>query len=308
MKTMKNLLFSLLLVTTASCQEARTVKMTVTEEDGTPIEGASTTVIYLGYRGEDTVRKKALTNAQGVSEIRGATSGRMSAKIEKEGYYASHSGRLSRKKDHDLTYVLRKIENPIPMYVRKFRGRIPVEDKACGFDFEVGDWVAPHGKGKRIDMLIKGKKEIKTRNDWKGKVTLSFPNKHDGIQEDDKWLNYSEFKSSRKAPLEGYLPDEQLLSKQDPKNGYKGSSLPKNYLVRTRSQVNQKEEIVTTFYSKIVGGVEVIVGLHKDSRESPPSVAFTYYFNPTPNDRNLEFDPSQNLFKNLDPTEQVREP
>ncbi|MGB0992949.1 MAG: hypothetical protein ACPG32_10835 [Akkermansiaceae bacterium] len=308
MKPITNLLFTLVLITTASCQEVRTVKITVTEEDGAPIEGANTIVTFLGYRGEDTVRKKGLTNAQGISKTRGATSGRMSTKIEKEGYYASRSGRLSRNKDHDLTYVLRKIKKPIPMYVRKFRGRIPMAGKACGFDFEVGDWVAPHGLGKRIDMLIKGNKEVKTRNDWKGEVTLSFPNKHDGIQKDDKWFDYSEFKSSRKAPLEGYLPDEQLLSKQHPKNGYKGSSLPKNYLVRTRSQVNSKGEIVTAFYSKIIGGVEVIVGLHKDSRKSPPSVAFTYYFNPTPNDRNLEFDPKRNLFKNLDSTEQVHEP
>jgi hypothetical protein len=26
-------------------------------------------------------------------------------------------------------------------------------------------------------------------------------------------------------------------------------------------------------------------------------VSFTYYFNPTPNDRNIEFDPEQNLFE-----------
>lgn len=34
----------------------------------------------------------------------------------------------------------------------------------------------------------------------------------------------------------------------------------------------------------------------------------SYYLNPTINDRNVEFDPKQNLIKNLKPLEQVKEP
>lgn len=35
---------------------------------------------------------------------------------------------------------------------------------------------------------------------------------------------------------------------------------------------------------------------------------FTYYLNPTPNDRNIEFDPKRNLFTNLSSSEEVRDP
>ena len=35
---------------------------------------------------------------------------------------------------------------------------------------------------------------------------------------------------------------------------------------------------------------------------------FTYYLNPAPNDRNLEFDPKRNLFTNLSPREVVSAP
>lgn len=35
---------------------------------------------------------------------------------------------------------------------------------------------------------------------------------------------------------------------------------------------------------------------------------FTYCLNPTPNDRNVEFDPKHNLFTDLKPLEQVLEP
>ena len=37
-------------------------------------------------------------------------------------------------------------------------------------------------------------------------------------------------------------------------------------------------------------------------------MSFTYYLNPAPNDRNVEFDPKQNLFTNLKRTEQVTAP
>jgi hypothetical protein len=35
---------------------------------------------------------------------------------------------------------------------------------------------------------------------------------------------------------------------------------------------------------------------------------FTYYLNPTPNDRNIEFDPKQNLIHNLKSFERVTAP
>jgi len=37
-------------------------------------------------------------------------------------------------------------------------------------------------------------------------------------------------------------------------------------------------------------------------------MGFDYYLNPTPNDRNVEFDPKRNLMKNLKPLEEVTEP
>jgi hypothetical protein len=37
-------------------------------------------------------------------------------------------------------------------------------------------------------------------------------------------------------------------------------------------------------------------------------IAFQYYLNPTPNDRNVEFDPKQNLLGGLQPFEQVNAP
>ncbi len=56
----------------------------------------------------------------------------------------------------------------------------------------------------------------------------------------------------------------------------------------------------------MVNAVDVQRGAGKP--DTKPWVKFTYYFNPVPNDRNLEFDPGQNLFKNLEFDEQVHVP
>jgi hypothetical protein len=54
---------------------------------------------------------------------------------------------------------------------------------------------------------------------------------------------------------------------------------------------------------KIRGGIEV------DPRwSSTCTVTFTYYFSPTPNDRNLEWDMKKNLFGGLTDMQTPREP
>ncbi|MEZ5415708.1 MAG: hypothetical protein R3F03_15480, partial [Opitutaceae bacterium] len=45
--------------------------------------------------------------------------------------------------------------------------------------------------------------------------------------------------------------------------------------------------VVSANYSKVMGDIYV---------SHTGVLRFTYYFNPTPNDRNLEFDPKRNLF------------
>jgi hypothetical protein len=54
--------------------------------------------------------------------------------------------------------------------------------------------------------------------------------------------------------------------------------------------------------------VSDVNGLYAIGTANHPKVLFTYYLNPTPNDRNMEFDPKQNLFKDLKPMEEVKDP
>ena len=61
-----------MLVGLASCQEVRTVKVKVTEEDGTPIEGVDVKTTFLGYSGQTTERVSGKTDALGVFQASGS--------------------------------------------------------------------------------------------------------------------------------------------------------------------------------------------------------------------------------------------
>jgi hypothetical protein len=64
-------------------------------------------------------------------------------------------------------------------------------------------------------------------------------------------------------------------------------------------KLDEKGEIVSANYAKLTSDLQF------DPRGR---IEFTYVFNPTPNDRNLEFDPHANRFKNLKDDERVMFP
>ena len=67
----------------------------------------------------------------------------------------TNSGRLSRMKDHNVTYVLRKKINPIGLYAKKIHLYLPKNKVWLGFDFVAGDWVKPFGKGLVVDIFFR---------------------------------------------------------------------------------------------------------------------------------------------------------
>ena len=58
-------------------------------------------------------------------------------------------------------------------------------------------------------------------------------------------------------------------------------------------------DIISAHYTKIMGDIRLA---------AQGSLHFTYYFNPTANDRNLEFDPTQNLFPTNHPGAYIIDP
>ena len=65
-----------------------------------------------------------------------------------------------------------------------------------------------------------------------------------------------------------------------------------NYYFRVRTKVDDGGNIVSAYYGKIYGDF----------------MQFSYYLNPTPNSRNVEFDPKRNLMTHLKFDEGVSAP
>jgi hypothetical protein len=132
-------------------------------------------------------------------------------------------------------------------------------------------------------------------------LELSLTNAVDGIQE----VSLSSFPGSayrlpRQAPLDGYTA---TFRESESSTNYFRPNTEQAFLVRVRSVTNSEGKVVSAQYGKITSCLAF------DGRWSKTgSIQFTYYLNPTPNDRNLEFDPKRNLFPNLKSTEQVTAP
>ena len=60
------------------------------------------------------------------------------------------------------------------------------------------------------------------------------------------------------------------------------------FFLRTRVRLDKDGRVISANYAKVIGDFCL------DAARS--SFSFSYYFNPYPDDRNLEFDPKNNLF------------
>ena len=301
---------SFILANVASCQEVRTVKVLVHDEADNPIRDVNTIVTFLGHGVNDTQRKEGLTNHAGIFQASGTPSLRISVRMEKSGYYRSESGRLTRDRDHSSRFLLREIKQPIPLYAKKVHLQIPENREWIAYDLEEGDWVHPHGGGKVADLSLMCDTEMTGETTAKGQLKIKFSS----IEEvlclvKEEYYRYSRMKMPYLAPPEGY---KNLWIRQEDSHHDTNAQQDVGYFLRTRV-IEQDGKIISCNYGKISGDIRFD---HRGSRwdakedeeKSYATVTLTYYFNPKPNDRNLEFDPSMNLFTELDPTERVHEP
>ena len=200
--------------------------------------------------------------------------------------------------------VVKPILNPIPMYAININLDIPVKDKPVGFDLEASDWVAPYGKGTVSDFIFSVSEKIPFVNysqPYDVTWALSFSNKGDGIQSVLVPQNVgSALRLPRVAPKASYqatLVQELSLNGNKRLNGADGEN--QNYFYRVRTVLDEQGNVKSALYGKIAGTLQC----WGDSK-----IHMIYYLNPTPNDRNMEFDPKKNLFKNLSDLQQVNAP
>lgn len=262
------------------------VKVHVIDQDQQPVIGAAVRVGFLGAKSKLYTIE---TNSEGKIEItkEGGLGG--TVVVSKSGYYESKY--TTGYGDQDLTLELREIRNPIAMYVATSKHFAEIKDREYGYDLMVGDFTAPDGMGKTADFVLTV--SGKSVDVWNKEFYLSvrFSNPLDGLvpfyiaSPDYDWKSDPEsiYKSDYLAPESGYINEWNYhrIRKGEKTRYDTNMNKTRNYYFRVRTKVDEDGNIESAHYGKIYG-------------EFP---RITHYFNPTPNDRNVEFD----LLKNLNP-------
>jgi hypothetical protein len=308
----------------------------------TPIEGAEVNVSFdQGNIGG--IIQDGRTNEKGKFSCSGTALPCIWFSVESDGYYGygiwpAEKDYLCGKNVPDSIAKrinLRPVINPIGLYARKnnsewheseSKTEIPAFDVWCGYDFKIGDWVAPYGRGESEDVLFRleraflGYKEgpslspLEKRRDlirekyerigekfteeifkmaegkWNFQLRISFPREKEGISEVvEGYSLHNVLRMPHEAPDVGYKPELQYeLNNYERSDGSeRGRREEVGYFLRTRVVLDISGEIVSANYAKIYGDIEFLL----DGR-----LSFLYYFNAEANNRNLEFNPDMNLF------------
>lgn len=322
---MKPLTYLILAFVTGGCAFAQTeiggtpwnVTLKVVGEDGQPVAGAKASVGYHvtpppgqiveDYR-DSSSKIERLTDTNGMFKASHSDDSlSLGFDVQKVGYYATHinydlfmSGQFDERtvtanRNPSLTVTFKKIGHPIPMYAKKVNLGMPIFNKPAGYDLMVGDWVAPYGKGINTDVIFTGHFDKRTDGESDYTLTVSFPKPGDGIQEftvPDAEKG-SELRSPHEAPADGYQSQWVQTDNRKPgKSVETNRDLNRNYFFRVRTVLDENGNVKSALYGKIYGDF----------------MQFHYYLNPTPNSRNVEFNPKQNLLGGLKSTEQVTVP
>ncbi len=327
---------SVLLTATLVCGVARaqeaSVTVRVTDDTGRVVSNALVSAGFAtmikpgwGWGGGRPNIVKGFTDTNGLCSLTGkGNGGEVAVAVTKDGYYGSGgyiviftnvTGFIVKRWqpwNPVVDVVLKKIGNPIAMYAKRVnRVKIPVLGEAIGFDLMRGDWVAPYGKGEVVDIFFRldsaPSRIVSTQYGdirlFDDRLTVSFPNEGDGIQcvPVPPRGGGSVLRLPGTAPEDGYMTNlvKRVARERADKPPFWNIEEDANYFFRVRTNKDDKGNTVSALYGKIHGDF---------SGFDSGKLTFTYYLNPTPNDRNLEFDPKHNLFKKLSSLEEVRAP
>lgn len=242
-----------------------------------------------------------------------------------EGFLDTPGGHVGKMATTKIEAVLKPVKNPIPMIARKdLRILTPDLGVSYGFDLEMGDSLPPLGNGKHADIefILTGTREDlgdgnKEHVDFQ--MEIKCPNPDDGFVqfsiEDSKEFNKgSALPSAHECPKEGYSNKLLREYKNDKDGGMVEAYRIKHEIAnqcayfRVRTERDEDGNIVSAHYGKLYGPLEIRPALklygHYTGDAQGGFFIHHLYFNPTPNDRNVEFDPSRNLL----PDGKVRQP
>ena len=270
----------------------------VVDDGGVPVPNASAHVWFRSYgRPQDKADWVVRTDTNGMFAAEHRFNELFSVGIDKEGYYHTHDeiNYLSMTElpvvdgkwqpyGETRTVVLKKIRNPIRLRdpSARYRYSYPDSGKWAGFDLVCGDWMPPMGNGKRADMMIRYVREPRPNGYFKS-LDISFTNNpYAGVYLMDK-DSYSEMDSVYEANTNGeYVGSLRYEFERTAKGNHMISELGYGqYLVfRIRTEVDDDGNLISAHYGRIMGALQYL--------EKGGMVLGPVFFNPTPNDTNLE--------------------
>jgi len=287
------------------------ITLQIVDENGQPIEGVDVEGYFWSPYTHDAVGDPFVvrTDKDGKCLLVGTGYRSLAGVARAVGYYptefdislgdknlAHEQGRWSLQSS---TVILKGMRNPIPMYANRVVAYIPEQNKPIGFDMEKGDWIIPYGKGRVSDFVVNYTTRQEAVHQYMKQMHFSVPTTRGGFFVKKLDL-FSAFVSDYSAPADEYIPSYLFEQKRTPERIETSKDLQDDeyFIIRSRVVTNDAGEVVSANYSKIYGPIRYALWRNQKRIE------FVYYFNPTPNDRNLEFDMSRNLL----PGGQVNKP
>ena len=296
------------------------VTLHVVDQYGKDVTNANVSIVFFcNQRKETPIVGKTDTN--GCFSAEDKLTGNIIYSVKKPGYYETYSkfglyGKGVRCFQNGrwipwnptFQITLKEMRKPIPMIAKKAKIKIPKKNEPLGFDFEVGDLVEPHGKGKQSDIVLMsfGDKPFPLTHNYSETLVIKSPDPMGGFIRKKK-DGFSALLSDNEAPENGYMSEIKFFttSKEGTPVVEDNLSQEEYMIFRSRPFMDENGNLKTAHYGKIYG--RLTHGINSNDREGA-GATITYYFNPTPNDRNLEFDGKNNLLKNLSSLEEVYTP
>lgn len=292
----------------------RVVQFKVEDQDHRPLAGETVGVSYQsgfvpseGFGREIRTRKDGVTDEDGmVSFLIAPLDGEhfRYCVVDSRQVHGSElfNERLSSKKGRGAPIVIpvRLKRNPIPLVtidwgedlrIPKKDGKVAGHEKPLGYDMVAADWVAPYGRGQVADLIFRFGVKLYPQKDEKGRsffqiesrVVITFPNEGDGVQKAENRWPLSRFPTDFEAPVDGYEPEFVMINHRGWHPDDFVNDPTQSYFVRIRTQKDENGRIVHALYGRITRFFE------PSSWRLDRNVLREHFLNPTPLDRNLEY-------------------
>lgn len=273
------------------------VTLKVVDSTGRAVPNAQVMLNFTFFERKDSFLE-GVTDDQGFFTGQKETMSAYNWSIKKDGYYQTvgrysfmpHLTNNSIKNGRwqpwnpTIEAILKEKRKPVEMIFKIVETSMPAYGKPIGFDFEVGDWSAPHGKGLCQDVAFEMQDEYIDRSNQGQMFRITFPRANDGVIQLPMDFS-SRLPSLYEAPTEGY--QKEMISKWHLENGRMTEDSrikQEDYLIfRFRTYVDENGNVKGARYGKLYGPLEYSFGVAHKRR-----LYFAYYLNPTIGDRNLE--------------------